>query len=154
MYCGDAAEMIQPLLLIGINTPMSMPRPSLSWMAERSNRHATIGRTSAGTATWRRKRKDLLRRGRHLGCHEQTAQVLARRRRRVFRRLAGVQAGRDAADLGVVLGVVEEYERQAPAFRAAVLRRVGDSVQCRDPGVVGPAGHQIAEGDEETGRGG
>src|SRR3984893_1558330 len=43
MYCGDAAEMIQPLLLIGINTPMSMPRPSLSGMAELSNRHATVG---------------------------------------------------------------------------------------------------------------
>jgi hypothetical protein len=24
MYCGDAAEMIQPLLLIGMKTPISM----------------------------------------------------------------------------------------------------------------------------------
>jgi hypothetical protein len=26
MYCGEAAEMIQPLLLIGIKTPISMAR--------------------------------------------------------------------------------------------------------------------------------
>ena len=63
--------------------------------------------------------------------------------------LARGQAGRDALDPGVVVGLDEEGERLAPGAALEPGRRVDHPVQVGEPAVVGPDHHQIADIDHE-----
>ena len=48
--------------------------------------------------------------------------------------------------LGVVIGLVEEQQRRLAEMRR-LARRIGHPVQRRNPLIVGPVGHQIADID-------
>src|SRR5882757_11105615 len=87
-----------------------------------------------------------------LGSDEQVVQVAPRGGPGVPGFGARYQARRDALDLGVVVRVVEEDQRLTAAGGRLLGRRVHDPVQGRDPDVVRPTGHQVADVDDETPR--
>ena len=51
---------------------------------------------------------------------------------------------RQALHRGIVIGLVEEEERGL-AEMGHLARRVGHAVECRDPLVIGPIRHQVAD---------
>ena len=58
--------------------------------------------------------------------------------------------GRQTLDQRVVVGVVEERDRQPRPPRRAAERRVHDAVHVRQPPVIGPAHQQIADVHDEA----
>src|SRR5512143_1597248 len=77
-------------------------------------------------------------------------QVAARRRRRIFRRMRRIGATWQAGHPRVVVRVLEEHDRLAPTIGYAVLRRIDDAVQGRDPAVLGPARQHVPDVDDEA----
>src|SRR5260221_9049355 len=59
---------------------------------------------------------------------------------------------RNAVDDGVVIGVLEEGDRQPLGRGSDVARRVYHAVHVRDPAIVGPAHQQVADIDDEIRR--
>ena len=78
------------------------------------------------------------------------AQMAARGRRRIFRRVGCVGAARQAGHRRVVVGVLEEHHRLAAALGGAIKRRIDDAMQGRHPAVVGPARQHVADIDDEA----
>src|SRR5579872_6438856 len=93
---------------------------------------------------------DVLRRGwRHRGA-ELAHQVRTREYGIVFRLLSWRQARIEARNLGRPIRLMKESQRLAPRHAALLPRRIDDAVQRRNPTIVGPALHQIAEVDDES----
>jgi len=71
--------------------------------------------------------------------------MLACEHRRVFCAIGRRHACRNAADQGVVVGMGEIRDRQAARGLSGHRRRIADAVQVRDPIVVRPHRHQVAD---------
>src|SRR5262245_10136448 len=77
------------------------------------------------------------------------AHHVARTHRLVARRAAGSRAGRQAGDLRVVVRVQEIADRDSPATCPMLGRRIDNAMQVREPTIIGPALHHVADVDDE-----
>ena len=64
--------------------------------------------------------------------------------------MLGLALARQALDQRVVVGVIEERDRQPRPARRAAERRVHDAVHVRQPPVIGPAHQQVADVHDEA----
>ena|SRR5581483_1453448 len=80
---------------------------------------------------------------------ELEAQVFSASDRLVLRRLLLAAAVRQAFDDGVVVSLVEKYDREARAVTGALARWIDHSMHGGDPAIVGPALHHVAKVDHQ-----
>src|SRR5713226_3543565 len=93
------------------------------------------------------------RRGRADAAQELGEPVLAGGDRLVARRVGGPAAARQALDQSVVVRLVEEGDREPAVPDRGFARRFHHAVHGRDPAVIGPVLHEIADiADEGAGR--
>src|SRR5215510_7584111 len=69
--------------------------------------------------------------------------------RLVARRVAGSRARRQTGDLRVVVRVQEIADRDSPATYPMLGRRIHNAMQVREPTIIGPALHHVADVDDE-----
>src|SRR3984957_266411 len=80
---------------------------------------------------------------------ELAEQVVSRADRIVFRRVFLVRAGRQTFDHCIVVGLMEEYDRYSVLVLFGVERWIDHAMHRRNPSVVGPLLHQVADIDNE-----
>src|SRR6185295_504558 len=82
-------------------------------------------------------------------CLELLAHQVTGTDRLVARWVPGSRASGQTGDLGIVVGMQEIPDRHPPAARALLDRRIDNAMQIRQPAIIGPTLHHVADVDDK-----